>query len=185
MSKVDIPEGQIGNYKIEKFITDRTDFHSFLRKRTVPLGQQFTRLTKNNSIIMSDTPAECNDHSYFIHITKGNILIAGLGIGYVLQEVAKKDNVTHITVVEISSEVIQLVWSYYKDKFGDKIEIVNADILEWKPPKGIKYDCAWYDIWNDICLDNYDDMKKLHRKFAKRVMNYQGCWSREYLKSHR
>ncbi len=185
MAKVNISEGQIGKYKIEKFTTDRIDFHSLLHGRKVPLGQQFTSLTKDGSVIMSDTPAECNDHSYFIHKAKGNILIAGLGIGYVLQEIAKKDSVTHITVVEISSEVIQLVWSCYKDKFGDKIDIVNEDIFEWKPPKGIKYDCAWYDIWDNICSDNYDDMKKLHRKFAKKVTIYQGSWSKEYLKSYR
>jgi spermidine synthase len=183
MGKINIPDGQIGEYKVEKFIVDRVDFHSLLHGREVPMGKTFTRLMRGKTVVMSDTPAECDDQAYFIRIASGNVLIAGLGIGYVLQEVAKKDNVNHVTVIEISSEIIQLVWSHYQKRFGDKIELINADVFEWKPPRDIKYNYAWYDIWDDICMDNYEGMKKLHRKFAKRVINYQGSWSKDYLKS--
>ncbi len=192
--RVSVPEGQKGRYKVERFKTEHIDFGALKHGRDVPMGETFTRLRRDNGkgdfeswgakTVMSDTPAEYRDHTFFIHWCQGHVLIAGLGIGLVLQEVAKKKEVTMVTVVEIEQDVIDLVWPHYQKMFGKKIEVVCADIFEWKPPKGIKYDSAWYDVWDDICSDNLESMKKLHRKFAKRT-GFQASWSREqceYLK---
>jgi len=93
----------------------------------------------------------------------------------------KKKEVDHITVIEKNQDVIDLVESHYHDMFGcDRFKVICADIFCWKPPKGVKYDMAWYDIWNDLCLDNLPEMHKLHRKFGCKT-NWQGSWSREIL----
>jgi len=175
---VDVPNAKNGIWKIEKFIVERQDYRSMFNGRGIPIGKEFTRLMRGNQVVMSDTPAEIRDHREFIDRANGNVLIAGLGIGMVLQAVAKKENVLHVTVVEKSKEVIEMVWNHYKEKFGDKIEIINADILKWKSDKNVVYDVSWYDIWEDICGDNLEEMKKLHRRFAKKT-KWQGSWCRD------
>jgi spermidine synthase len=109
------------------------------------------------------------------------VLINGLGLGLVLYDCAIKPEVNKVTVIEIDKNIIELVGSQYQSIFGDKIEIVNADALEYIPPKGVRYDCAWHDIWDVICLDNWEEYKKLHRKYGRRC-NFQDSWCREHLK---
>ena len=69
-------------------------------------------------------------------------------------------------------------WSRRETTFDCKLNIICADALEWKPPKGTRYNAVWHDIWDNICGDNLDDMKKLHRKYGRRT-NWQGSWCRD------
>lgn len=172
MVKVDLPEMQSGPWKVIKFTTDRMDFHSALRGRHVPIGETYTRLMRDYVLIMSDTPAEMNDHYYAVRYAKGNCLLNGLGIGMVLKNILLKPEVTNVTVVEISQELIDMISPYYDDP---RVTYICADALTYKPPKGMKYDMVWHDIWDYICSDNLDDMTKLHRKYGKRA-KWQGSW---------
>ena len=36
-----------------------------------------------------------------------------------------------------------------------------ADIFEWKPARGVKFDTLYWDIWPTICVSNLKDMAKL------------------------
>jgi spermidine synthase len=117
----------------------------------------------------------------FVNAAKGKVLINGLGLGMVLTEILKKSEVTEVTVIEKSKEVIELVGSYFKDS---RLTIINADAFEYKPPKGKRYDCVWYDIWDYICVDNIEEMKKLHRKYGRRT-DWQRSWKRDECEHHR
>lgn len=186
--KVDIPEKEQNGFKIERFTVsnEQANMHS-LQTLFSGHGYQvvhpgtYTKLTYDNKrFIMSDTPAEIRDHHSFIYESHGKVLIAGLGIGMVLNAVASKEKVEKVTVVEVSQDIIDLVWSHYKKKFGDKIELIQDDILEWKPPKGYNlWDCAWFDIWDNICQDNWEEYKLLMRRYARKVTDFKGCWARD------
>ncbi len=39
---------------------------------------------------------------------------------------------------------------------------------------------AWFDIWDDLCTDNLEQMKILHRKFARKAA-WKGSWGKEFL----
>lgn len=172
MEKVTLPEGQKGQWRIERFTTDRTDFHSLVRGRGVPVGETFTRAMRGGTLVMSDTPAEMRDHWCAVRNAKGSCLLNGLGIGIVLKNILLKTEVTEVTVVEISQDLIDLVAPHYNDP---RVTFVCADALEYKPPKGKKYDMVWHDIWDYICADNLDEMSKLHRKYGRRA-GWQGSW---------
>ncbi len=186
-----IPEGQSGDWKIQRFIVTeqaaslerlRAIFSSN-RGRGVPEGT-YTKLTRNGQVIMSDTPDEIRDHRFFVYRAKGKILVNGLGLGIVVELLLDKDEVDHITVIEISRDVIVLVGKYLKDVYGDRLTIIEADALTWKPPKGVKYNSVWHDIWDNICSDNLEEMKTLHRRYGRRA-DWQGSWCRdrcEYLR---
>lgn len=185
--QVDIPDGKKNNWCVEKFdVGPETAFASLLQDglRPVPQGT-YTRLCGPQrglyEVVMSDTPAEIKDHLDFIWQAQGDVLIHGLGIGMCLQAVARKEEVTSVLVIEKSQDVIDLVAPTYLERFGDKLEIRQEDALTWKPEKGRRWDCVWHDIWYDICAGNYEQMKKLHRRFGRRC-DWQDSWSRDQVK---
>lgn len=104
-----------------------------------------------------------------------------MGLGFIASEIAKKEEVNHITIVEINGDVIRLVAPTLQERLGDKITIIHEDAFTYKPPKGIRYGAVWHDIWDGICSDNLEGMKKLHRKYS-RFCDWQGSWGREIIR---
>lgn len=179
MDKVNVPEGKSGNWKVERFTISKKDCQMavFSYGHRTPMPGTYTRLMNSGTVVMSDTDAEMRDHYEPIWKARGDILINGLGLGMVLLNCMKKQEVDKATVVEISQDVINLVGNHYKEMYGDKLEIVNADSMTWKPPKGVRYGMVWHDIWTYICGDNYPQMKTLHRRYGRHA-DWQGSWCR-------
>lgn len=191
--QVKVPDcvSECGNVKIETFEISQDDarfanMRSRSRSDRVYAGT-YKRLIIGHDVVMSNTHMERITNQNFINIAKGNILINGLGLGMVLEKLLEKHEqencIEHITVIEKNPTVIELVGKHYAD--NPLITIIEADALEYKPPKGVKYDAVWHDIWTFITSDNLEDMKKLHRKYGKRAA-WQGSWARdecEYQKS--
>ena len=178
---VTVPEGQSGIWRVERFtITlDQAKFES-MRMSFRPGGRHcragtYTRLMRDSTVVMSDTPDEKRDHYWFVRIAKGRVLVNGLGIGMVLNALLLKPEVEHVTVVEKSEDVIKLVAPHYA---GPRVEIVHADALEYRPAPGVRFDSVWHDIWDYICADNLPEMHKLHRRYGRRC-EWQGSWARE------
>jgi hypothetical protein len=187
--KVDVPEGKSGIWTIARFSVSEKDaefdamrgmFSGGGMGRHTPVGT-YTSLHRGGTIVMSDTPDEIRDHRRFMRNATGNVLIAGLGLGMVLQGVARKPDVTHVTVVEKSIDVVNLVEAHYKAKdYGHKVEIVCHDIFDYKPSRGQTFDHGWIDIWDNLCTDNLDEMTKLSRRFIRSIKN-KGYWGKELL----
>lgn len=183
--KVDVPEGQSGTWQISRFKPEGlgATLHNIKQPgRAIVVGDTYTKLTDNGNIIMSDTPAELKDLWPLKTHLEGHVLINGLGLGVALQGALDEPNVKHVTVIELSRDVISLVAQHYITRYGDKLTIVHADAFDWTPPKNTRYNAVWHDIWSDICGDNYESMKKLHRKYGRRC-DWQGSWCRDFVKS--
>lgn len=178
-----IPEGQSGPWRVEKFTVTEDEIKIFnLRCMWSPGGAgrqmkagDFTRLMRGGTVVMSDTPAEIRDHSYFVRIAKGNVLINGLGLGVCLQMILEKPEVEQVTVIEASEDVMALVAPHFDDP---RLTIHHASAFDWQPPKGVRYDAVWHDIWDNICTDNLPEMTKLHRKYGRRT-DWQDSWCRD------
>lgn len=137
---------------------------------------------RSNEIVMSDTPMERDTNRTFCQRANGNVLIAGLGIGMILLTIQDKPEVESITVIEKYKEVIDLVAAQLP--LNNKVKIINADIFEWTPPKVKKYDTIYFDIWNNICGDDWEEHKTLRRKYGRRVnrdnsQHWINSWRRE------
>ena len=148
---------------------------------------EYVKLSVNGQLMMSDTSMERRTNYDFVHSAYGEVMIAGLGIGLVLEalrEKCKTGEVTRIVVYEKYQDVIDLVAWRYKDL---PLEVRCADILEYKPAKGETYDTVYFDIWPTICEDNLDDIAKLHQrwKFHKRKGGYMDSWMCHYLRARR
>ncbi|MGH9427836.1 MAG: hypothetical protein ACRD2L_16235 [Terriglobia bacterium] len=123
-------------------------------------------LRVNGKTMMSDTRHERLTNWEIQHRARGNVLLAGLGIGMILHPILEKEEVTSVTVVEKEADVIALIApTLPKSK---KLTLVCADIFTWKPPVNRKYDCIYFDIWADASNGAATpDRRKLSARFHK------------------
>ncbi len=188
-SKVNVLEGKSGNWHVQKFCISedeaklaniRATFSFSERGRYIYAGN-YTRLMRGGCVVMSDTPAEARDHNKFARMAQGNVLMNGLGLGFVLKAILDKTgpSIDSVTVIEMSDDVIKLVAPFYNDP---RVTIVHDNALKWKAPKGIHYNAVWHDIWDNICADNLPDMHRLHRRYGRRA-DWQGSWARELIQT--
>lgn len=185
-SKVDVPEGISGDWSIQKFkVTEREAGLFNLRlirdgqcHRIVPIGVYTKLLHKGEGVVMSDTPAEAHEHNRLFAMAEGKVLLNGLGLGFALKAILSKPKVEYVTVIEKSPDVIKLVAPTFQEQ---RVEVIEADALTWRPHKGQGFNIAWHDIWTDICEDNKSEMSKLKRAYARRC-GWQACWSEGYLR---
>jgi hypothetical protein len=156
-------------------------------------GDTYTQIFINGRLWMSDTVDERRDHWGPKYHAKGHVLIGGLGMGLVALAAALKPEVKTVTIIEINPDVIAFVVPYLRAALEaegvdpDKLEVIEADVFKWKPPKGQMYQCLWFDIWEDLCVDNLKEIHTLNRRFARRTdpSGYRGCWVEGQLKYER
>lgn len=175
-----IEDEQIGEWKVATFEIpkDYTIMRNvFIENPLMKLepGVYKKLVSEKLGIVMSNTPMEQKTHIEAIDKAKGNVLVAGLGLGMYLQNIKDKEEVTSITVIEKSKEVIEIIGKYYTD--CDKIKIINEDIFNYIP--NIKFDFAFLDIWPDISKDNLVEFDILRKKFNS--IPEIICWSEELL----
>lgn len=126
---------------VERFTIDKqgADFHNLRdaingHGRMVQPGD-YTMLRHKGTIIMSDTHAEAGEHHHIVRKARGDCLVTGLGMGLVLNAMLLKQEVTSVTVVELSPDVVKLVWAHVTSHLGRIIHQVSHD-------KGQ----AWFDV---------------------------------------
>ena len=148
--EVNIPEGVLGNFQIQKINTNYWC-------GTDEPQDTYTILSHNGEYIMQDTTREYREHEKFLNDAHGDVFIGGLGLGMVNESLMNNPNVKSITIIEKYQEVIDLVWEHCPK--NEKIRLVHADIYEWQPDS--KWDIGWFDSW---CGENQ------HKEY-KKIMN--------------
>ena len=106
--KVDVPEGKSGWWAVERFVVDARaaaleNLRASIGSSARPIeARTYTALRRSGHTVMSDTPAEYRDLAGVVRAARGRVLLIGLGLGCVLDAVARKPEVTHIDVIEQS-----------------------------------------------------------------------------------
>ena len=155
-----IPEGKKGDYEIVHMPYQAGDEFNLVTMRSAVMrgvkackgkmdaSGHFHQLKDKDGVWMADVPCECMDAQPFVDAAHGRVLIGGLGIGHVAARVAAKPDVKAVAVVEISAEVIHLVWRHLPAVLTKrKGIIVNQDIYVFLRTCGLEFDCAYFDIW--------------------------------------
>ena len=113
----------------------------------------------------------------------GAVLVTGLGLGLVAEGMLRTpgSKVEHVTVIEASADVVQLVGPHLQERLADRLDIVCADAFEWQPPPGNRYTVGWHDIWpNPQAPEAMRETALLEKRFEP-LCDWQGSWAREYL----
>lgn len=181
--KSSVPEGVSGVWKVERINLSAQDVQLTNMRALfqpggrgyIPIGT-YTRLMRDGEIIMSDTPDELRDLRNFVFIASGDILITGLGLGIMIENLLRKDTVSSVLVIEKSPDVIKLIYPHLRGQYSDKAEVINGDAFTYKTQRS--FDFAWHDIWDNICGDNITEMSKLRRHYRKNMKSpkSQYCW---------
>ena len=152
---------------------------------------KYVRLSRRGSVVMSDTMMEKRTNREFCGKAHGDVLVGGLGIGMILMAIQDNPAVNSITVLEKYQEVIDMVAQQLP--LNEKVKIICADVFEWKPENGQRFDCIYMDIWDYINSEIYrNEMKPLKRKYGHYLKSIQEspkrfntCWAEWYAKNNR
>ena len=131
----------------------------------------YLALTEGNNIWMSLNPNEIETMKPFINKGKGNVLVLGLGMGYVPFMMAMKNEVKSITIIEKDPEIISLfnslIFPSFKNK--EKIKIVEDDAINYVK-KNNRYDYIFADLWHspEDGLSLFVQLKRINRNID--------CW---------
>lgn len=131
----------------------------------------YLALCEGQNVWMSLNPNEIETMKPFIDKAKSEVLVLGLGMGYVPFMMANKSEVKHITIIEKDKNIINLfnkvLFPLFKNK--NKISVVQDDAIHYLNSKK-KYDYIFADLWH-----NPDDGLDLFIKL-KRINKNIDCW---------
>jgi spermidine synthase len=181
-----VPEGKLGAAEVEHFEVSESAarFTALKGGRNYVQDGRYAKLRVGGELVMSDTRYERLSNSAVVYAAHGQALIAGLGLGMILHAILAKEAVEHVTVVEQSQDVIDLIGPTLAQHAG-RLTVTQGDIFEWRPERGTKYDCIYFDIWAEISTDALPEMAKLHQAFKgfKAPGAWMQSWERESLKA--
>lgn len=121
-----INEGTCGDYKIVKNTINDQILQGYMYENKEEYEIDLIQLYKKNAKLMELAPKEVECSYSAISFAYGKVGVVGLGIGYVVQEIAKKAKVEEIIVYEINQEVIDLYYQNFKENNKIKIKKVDA-----------------------------------------------------------
>lgn len=147
----------------------------------------FPAILENENEWMTLTPVDLDTCTDAIDEAKGKVVTFGLGLGYYTYMVSEKEDVSSITVVDISEDAIGMFKKYILPQFPhkEKVRIVRSDAFEYAekvmPSEGFGF--AFVDTWRDVSdgFDMYIKMKKLEKLNSKTVFSY---WIEGLILSH-
>ena len=118
-----------------------TDGYIYKRRKTLNEGP--IELKKEGKLVCSISVKEIQGTKEAISRANGKCGVLGLGLGFYIQEIAKKENVTEIIVYEIDQNIIKLYESNFEH--NKKIKLVHSDGFE---VKGEQFNFFFSDIYN-------------------------------------
>ena len=159
----------INYYPYQLFAYDEIKMNGYKEYSQIGYFNQkfsYLALTQGNNIWMSLNPNEIETMKPFIKRGKGNILVLGLGMGYVPFMLSLKEEVKSITIVEKDQEIIDLfnslIWPHFKNK--EKIKIIKDDAIAYTK-KNQNYDYIFADLWHEPedGLSLFVELKKISK----------------------
>jgi hypothetical protein len=134
-----------------------------------------------DGVMMSNTQLEYRTNLDFVNAAKGDVFIAGLGLGMLFGPLLANPAVKSITVVELEQDVINMVRPRYLPLTllprAPRLHIHHNDAKNYVPDHD--FDAIMLDIWPDVSCDNLpemEEMKTYYRQFL-RPGGYIECWS--------
>ena len=156
-----IKSNKVGDYEIKSVDGLQGVIQGYLHSKEDNYDINILELHAPNNVWMRLTPLEIQGAYFAIKMAKGKVGVVGLGLGYVVEEMAKKLEVEEITVYEISKEIIELYYENFPK--NSKINIICCDAYnaERKEFDFFYADIYEYKLTSQI-VDDYNKFNELH-----------------------
>jgi hypothetical protein len=161
-----LPEARSGNVRIYHVnLTPKQAIMNCIRRNELWTPGPYCQLEINGEGWMYDTYHERIVNALIVKEARGDVLIAGLGLGMILHPILAKPEVRSVRVLENSHHVARLVMPSLQCIPGaEKLTLeMTDDALKWQPQPGALYDTIWLD-----CVPMYG--------YCKMVMDVQEGW---------
>lgn len=142
------------------------------------LVPEMVALLRDGVSWMSLSPCEIESCEIGVRAAAGEVLVHGLGMGWVAAASAALDAVTSVTVVEIDPEVITLhreldLFAQLPEAARAKIRIVEGDALAYRPDRPV--DLLMPDIWLPYVSDGrIDEIRTMQANVDARAIYFWG-----------
>lgn len=124
-----------------------------------------------SEIWMSLTPMEIFTQREAIPLATGNVLVAGLGMGWLTRRILESSQVAHVTQIELEPEIISIFGKPLEEMFPSRISFINDDVWNYLNSTDIKlFDSIIFDIWPSYKNASSD------RKFQKLKRSHPNVW---------
>lgn len=131
----------------------------------------YIALFENNNLWMSVNPNEIETMKRPIANAHGNVLVLGLGMGYVAYMMSQQKNVKSITIIEKNRDNIDAMKNITNDLFkGKNIKIINAHAIEYLKANH-NFDYIFADLWfsPEDGIEPYLKLNDLENKYSIKI----------------
>lgn len=139
--------------------------------------------------MMSDHLTEAYTNKKFIEKAKGEVLVFGLGLGFILFPLLSDLSISRIVVVEIDEHWIQSISPIIKEfDVRGILEIRLGDAINYYEKLAKteeKFDTIYFDIWQDVNEEAIKEITFFHStylQFLKDSDSYIDSWLSEKTK---
>lgn len=135
-------------------------------------------LVRNGSLWMSMTPMELESQEIGARLARGNVVIFGMGMGWVAAVSALHPDVTSVTVVELDPDVLALheklaVFAQLPAEVRAKIRVEQGDAYNWTPDRPV--DLLMPDIWLPLISDGrVEEVRRMQANVQARAIYFWG-----------
>lgn len=136
--------------------------------KTVSLVKE-SEYSKYPDIIMSTSKLEQLIYQNFIDNATGDVLIFGLGLGFIIFPLLTDESITSVTVIDNDVDIINTV-SPIIEKYDvyNKLQIVEGDLYTYHQQiPNEKYDYIYFDIWSILTSDIVTEATALSLLYEK------------------
>ena len=152
-----IKNNKIGDFEIKSIDGLKGTIQGYLYSKEDELNVRILELHAPEHVWMRLTPLEIQASYFAIKMAKGKVGVVGLGLGYAVEEMAKKPEVEEITVYE----VVDLYYSNFPKNPKINIVCCNAYEAERKEFDFFYADIYEYKITSQI-VEDYKKFNELH-----------------------
>lgn len=135
-------------------------------------------LTRHGKTWMSMSPMELESQEIGVRLAEGDVVIFGMGMGWVTAVTALREQVRSVTVVELDPEVLELhrrldVFSQLPAEARAKIRVEQGDAYGWTPDRPV--DLLMPDIWLPLVSDGrVEEVRRMQANVQARSIYFWG-----------
>lgn len=135
-------------------------------------------LVRGSDLWMSMTPMELESQEIGVRLASGHVVVFGMGMGWSAAVSALRDEVSAVTVVELSEDVLALhrqldIFAQLPPEARAKITVEQGDAYTWKPSRPV--DLLMPDIWHPLVSDGrVEEVRRMQANVQAKSIYFWG-----------